>query len=254
MLKIANKFFKSHLFIGTGKFASSSLMVDAIIASETNLITVSIKRLDLKRKNEDNILSSIKNLNINIIPNTSGAKDSIEAVLAAEIAREALKTNWIKLEIHPDSKYLMPDPIETLKAAEKLVKKGFIVLPYCNADPILCKYLEEVGCSAVMPLGSAIGSNKGLLTKDLLRIIIEQSNIPVIIDAGIGAPSHAAEAIEMGASGVLVNTAIAVSNNPKKMAKSFAFAVKSGLLSFDSGLVQKSKYSISSSPLTNFLF
>src|SRR6476659_1491846 len=191
--KIADRTFNSRLFLGTGKFGSNQQMEEAILASESELITVALKRVDLETET-DAILKHIQHPHIHLLPNTSGARNAKEAVFAAQLAREALETNWLKLEIHPDPKYLLPDPIETLKAAEELVKLGFIVLPYINADPVLCKRLEEVGTAAVMPLGSPIGSNSGLQTKAMLEIIIEQSNIPVIVDAGIGAPSHAAEA------------------------------------------------------------
>ena len=227
MLKIADKEFSSRLFTGTGKFSSSQLMEEALVASGSELVTVALRRVDLEDK-EDDILSHLNHPQFNLLPNTSGVRTAKEAIFAAELAREALETNWLKLEIHPDPKYLLPDPIETLKAAEELVKKGFIVLPYIHADPVLCKRLEEVGTAAVMPLGSTIGSNKGLRTIDFLEIIIEQSNVPVVVDAGIGAPSDAAKAMEMGADAVLVNTAIAVSDNPIAMAKAFKLGVEAG--------------------------
>jgi thiazole synthase len=188
-----------------------------------------------------------------LLPNTSGVRTAKEAVFAAQLAREALETNWLKLEIHPDPKYLLPDPIETLKAAEELVKLGFIVLPYINADPVVCKRLEEVGTAAVMPLGSPIGSNNGLQTKAMLEIIIGQSKVPVVIDAGIGAPSHAAEALEMGADAVLVNTAIAVSKNPVIMGLAFKMAVEAGRMAFEAKLAGSLKHAAASSPLTAFL-
>src|ERR1035437_10760855 len=217
-LKIADKIFSSRLFTGTGKFSSSALMEEALLASGSELVTVALKRVDMHNDNDD-ILKHLSHPQFNLLPNTSGVRNAKEAVFAAQMAREALETNWLKLEIHPDPKYLLPDPIETLKAAEELVKLGFIVLPYIHADPVLCKHLEDAGVAAVMPLGSPIGSNSGLQTKRFLEIIIEQSNIPVIVDAGIGAPSHAAEAMEMGASAVLVNTAIATAADPVRMAK-----------------------------------
>jgi len=215
MLKIADKIFNSRLLTGTGKFSSSELMEEALLASGSELVTVALKRVDVHNE-QDDILKYLSHVQFNLLPNTSGVRTAKEAVFAAQLAREALETNWLKLEIHPDPKYLMPDPIETLKAAEELAKLGFIILPYIHADPVLCKRLEEVGVAAVMPLGSPIGSNKGLKTRDFLEIIISQSNVPVIVDAGIGAPSHAAEAMEMGADAVLVNTAIAVSNDPQQ--------------------------------------
>jgi thiazole synthase len=251
-LKIGDKTFNSRLFTGTGKFSSPKLMEGALLASESELVTVALKRVSLKNK-KDSILSHLRHRHINLLPNTSGVRNAKEAVFAAELAREALETNFIKLEIHPDPKYLMPDPIETLKATEELVKKGFIVLPYIHADPVLCKRLEEVGTAAVMPLGSPIGSNKGLLTSDFLKIIIDQSNVPVIVDAGIGAPSHAAYAMELGADAVLVNTAIAVSDNPVQMAIAFKLAVESGRMAYEAKLGAQNITAKASSPLTSFL-
>jgi len=251
-LKIGNKEFSSRLFSGTGKFSSSQLMEEALLASGSELVTVALKRVDVKNK-EDDILKHLSHAQFNLLPNTSGVRTAKEAVFAAHLAREALQTNWLKLEIHPDPKYLLPDPIETLKAAEELVKLGFIVLPYIHADPVLCKRLEEVGVAAVMPLGAPIGSNKGLQTKQFLEIIISQSNVPVIIDAGIGAPSHAAEAMEMGADAVLVNTAIAVSENPVQMAIAFKMAVEAGRMAFEAKLATPTKFAEASSPLTSFL-
>lgn len=251
-LKIGYKTFKSRLFTGTGKFSSPEIMEKSILASKSELVTVALKRIELKKTN-DSILSHLKHKRINILPNTSGVRNAKEAIFAAELAREALETDFIKLEIHPDPKYLMPDPIETLKATEELAKKGFIVMPYIHADPVLCKRLEEVGTSAVMPLGSPIGSNKGVLTSDFIKIIIEQSNVPVVIDAGLGAPSHAAYAMELGADAVLVNTAIAVSDNPIKMAKAFKKAVISGRMAFNAKLGASSIKAKASSPITSFL-
>jgi thiazole synthase len=253
MLTIAEKIFQSRLFTGTGKFRSSNLMENVLLASESELVTVALKRIDLKNKEPDDLLIRLKHSHINLLPNTSGVRTAKEAVFAAQLAREALETNWIKLEIHPDPKYLMPDPIETLKATEELVKLGFIVLPYIHADPVLCKRLEEVGTAAVMPLGSPIGSNLGLRTIDFLEIIIAQSNVPVIVDAGIGAPSDAAKAMEIGADAVLVNTAIAVSGNPVAMAEAFKMAVIAGRIAYEAKLAQPSVHAIASSPLTSFL-
>lgn len=252
MLRIADKTFKSRLFTGTGKFSSTQLMEDALVASESELVTVALKRVDVN-DNSDDILTHLKHNHINLLPNTSGVRTAKEAVFAAELAREALGTNWLKLEIHPDPKYLMPDPIETLNAAEELVKKGFVVLPYIHADPVLCKRLEEVGTAAVMPLGSTIGSNKGLKTLDFLEIIIEQSNVPVVVDAGIGSPSDAAKAMEIGADAVLVNTAIAVSDHPIEMAKAFKLGVEAGRMAFEARLGAQNSQAIASSPLTAFL-
>lgn len=252
MLKIANKTFQSRLFTGTGKFSNSDLMAKAIIASGSQLATMALKRVDIDDR-QDNILKPLIESSIQLLPNTSGAKNAQDAIYAAHLAREALATNWLKLEIHPDPKYLMPDPIETLAAAEQLVKDGFVVLPYCHADPVLCKRLEEVGCAAVMPLGAPIGSNKGIASLDFLEIIIDQAKVPVIVDAGIGAPSHAARAMEIGADAVLVNTAIATASNPVAMATAFKFAVKSGRIAFESGLASQVSHAVASSPLTSFL-
>ena len=227
-------------------------MQDALLASGSELVTVALRRVDMKNK-QDDILQHLKHEQFSLLPNTSGVRNAKEAVFAAQLAREALETNWLKLEIHPDPKYLMPDPVETLKAAEELVKLGFIVLPYVHADPVLCKRLEEVGTAAVMPLGSPIGSNKGLVSRDFLRIIIEQSSVPVVIDAGIGAPSHAAEALEMGADAVLVNTAIAVSPDPIRMGEAFKLAVQAGRMAHEARLAQTSSHANASSPLTAFL-
>lgn len=251
-LKIGGKIFKSRLFTGTGKFSSSALMEQALLASGSELVTVALKRVDAQN-HEDDILKHLEHDQFSLLPNTSGVRTAKEAVFAAQMAREALETNWLKLEIHPDPKYLLPDPIETLKAAEELVKLGFIVLPYIHADPVLCKRLEEVGVAAVMPLGSPIGSNKGLRAKDFLEIIIAQSKVPVVIDAGIGAPSHAAEAMEMGADAVLVNTAIAVAGDPVGMAIAFKMAVEAGRMAFESHLAKPSGLAVASSPLTAFL-
>lgn len=251
-LIIAGKVFNSRLFTGTGKFGNHSIMEEALLASGTELVTMALKRIDVHDKDDD-ILQHLQHSQFNLLPNTSGVRNAKEAVFAAQMAREALQTNWLKLEIHPDPKYLLPDPIETLKAAEELVKLGFVVLPYIHADPVLCKRLEEVGVAAVMPLGAPIGSNKGLKTIDFLHIIIEQSNVPVIVDAGIGAPSHAAAAMEIGADAVLVNTAIAVAGNPVNMAKAFKKATEAGRSAFLSGLGFVHHHAEASSPLTHFL-
>ncbi|MDE0535709.1 thiazole synthase [Tenacibaculum sp. L6] len=251
-LTIADKTFTSRLFTGTGKFSSSQLMKEALLASESELITVALKRVDVQNE-EDDILLHLSHSRINLLPNTSGVRTAKEAVFAAELSREALETNWVKLEIHPDPRYLLPDPIETLKAAEELVKKGFVVMPYIHADPVLCKRLEEVGTQCVMPLGAPIGSNKGLKTLEFLEIIIEQSNVPVVVDAGIGAPSHAAYAMELGADAVLVNTAIAVSQNPVAMAQAFKMAVEAGRMAYEAKLAPVKKQAEASSPLTSFL-
>jgi thiazole synthase len=253
MLQIADTIFNSRLFTGTGKFSSSVLMEEALLASGSELVTVALKRINVKNNDTDDILNHLQHPHIRLLPNTSGVRNAREAVFAAQLAREALETNWIKLEIHPDPKYLMPDPIETLKATEELAKLGFIVLPYIHADPVLCKRLEDAGTSAVMPLGSPIGSNKGLKTIDFLEIIINQSNVPVIVDAGIGSPSDAARAMEAGADAVLVNTAIAVSNNPVQMAAAFKMAVEAGRMAFQAKLAITVSHAVASSPLTSFL-
>jgi len=253
MLKIANKTFSSRLFTGTGKFSSSALMEEALVASGSELVTVALKRVDVKNNEQDDLLIRLKYPHMKLLPNTSGVRNAKEAIFAAQLAREALETNWIKLEIHPDPKYLMPDPIETLKATEELAKMGFVVLPYIHADPVLCKRLEDAGTAAVMPLGSPIGSNKGLKTIDFLEIIIAQSNVPVIIDAGIGSPSDAAWALEIGADAVLVNTAIAVSGDPVRMATAFKIAVKAGRMAFEAKLASPVSHAVASSPLTSFL-
>ncbi|MFT6748004.1 MAG: thiazole synthase [Glaciecola sp.] len=251
-LIIADKTFNSRLFTGTGKFSDSTLMRDALLASDSELITVALKRVDVHNE-QDDLLTHLSHQHINLLPNTSGVRTAKEAVFAAELSREALETNWIKLEIHPDPKYLLPDPIETLKAAEELVKKGFVVMPYIHADPVLCKRLEDVGTQCVMPLGAPIGSNKGLKTQDFLEIIIEQSKVPVIVDAGIGSPSHAAFAMELGADAVLVNTAIAVSQNPIEMATAFKLAVQAGRMAYTAKLAPIKQHAEASSPLTSFL-
>lgn len=242
----------SRLFVGTGKFSSNALMQKAVAASGSELVTVAMKRIDMDADNDD-MLAHILRPGVRLLPNTSGVRDAREAVLAAQLAREAFETDFIKLEIHPDPKYLFPDPIETLKATEELAKLGFIVMPYIQADPVLCKRLEEAGTAAVMPLGAPIGTNKGLVTRDLLEIIIAESGVPVVVDAGLGAPSHAAAAMEMGADAVLVNTAIAVAGDPVEMARAFAEATAAGRRGYLAGLGGQSVTAVASSPLTSFL-
>lgn len=251
-LIIGGRTFRSRLFVGTGKFSSNELMSRAIAASETEMVTVAMKRIDMENP-EDDMLGHILRPEIQLLPNTSGVRNAEEAVLAARLAREAFGTNFIKLEIHPDPKYLLPDPVETLRATEELAQLGFVVLPYIQADPVLCKRLEEAGAATVMPLAAPIGTNKGLVTRDLLEIIVEQSNVPVVIDAGLGAPSHAAAAMELGADAVLVNTAIAVAGDPVRMAAAFARAVAAGREAYEAGLGAQSRCAEASSPLTSFL-
>ena len=251
-LIIGGKEFTSRLFVGTGKFRNNEIMAEAIKASGSQMVTVAMKRIDMDNR-EDDMLRHIVADHIQLLPNTSGVRDADEAVLAAQLSREAFGTNFIKLEIHPDPRYLLPDPVETLKATERLAAMGFVVLPYIQADPVLCKRLEDAGAATVMPLGAPIGSNKGLVTRELLRIIIEQSRIPVIVDAGLGAPSHAAEAMEIGADAVLVNTAIAVAGDPVRMARAFADATRAGREAYEAGLGSVCNYAQASSPLTSFL-
>ena len=252
-LTIAGKSFRSRLLTGTGKFSSTALMEEAILASESELVTVALKRVDIDNE-QDAILQGLQHQQLSLLPNTSGVRDANEAIFAAQMAREALGTNWVKVEIHPDAKYLLPDPIETLKACEALVKLGFVVMPYIHADPVLCKRLEDVGAQCVMPLGAPIGTNKGLKTLDFLEIIIQQSTVPVIVDAGIGSPSHACWAMEIGADAVLVNTAIAVSKNPVQMAKAFKIAVEAGRMGYQAKLAKTTDTPQASSPLTQFLY
>lgn len=251
-LIIGGRTFTSRLFVGTGKFRSNTEMAEAIMASQTQMVTVAMKRIDMDNP-EDDMLQHVTADHIQLLPNTSGVRNASEAVLAAQLAREAFGTNFIKLEIHPDPKYLLPDPVETLKATEELARLGFVVLPYIQADPVLCKRLEEAGAATVMPLAAPIGTNKGLVTRELLSIIIEQSNVPVIVDAGLGAPSHAAEAMEMGADAVLVNTAIAVAGDPVAMADAFRLAVTAGRQAYEAGLGAIARHAEASSPLTSFL-
>ena len=252
-LIIAGRAFNSRLFLGTGKFNNNEVMARAIEASGTEMVTVAMKRIELADQQDDLLAHVTKNPHIQLLPNTSGVRNAEEAVFAAQMAREAFGTNWLKLEIHPDPRYLLPDAVETLKATEQLVKLGFVVLPYCQAYPTLCKHLEEAGAATVMPLAAPIGTNKGLRMKDFLQIIIDQATVPVVIDAGIGAPSHAAEAMEMGADCCLVNTAIAVAGDPVQMAIAFKEAVIAGRRAYEAGLGAISDCAEASSPLTAFL-
>jgi thiazole synthase len=254
-LVIGERLFRSRLILGTGKFSSPEAMRAALEASGTEMVTVALRRADLTGRKDPfaNILEFVDSAKYLVLPNTSGAMNAEEAVRLARLAAAAGLPKWIKLEIHPDPRYLLPDPIETLKAAEMLVNEGFTVLPYINADPVLAKRLQDVGVATVMPLGSPIGSNRGIQTRDQIRIIIEQANVPVVVDAGLGAPSHAAEAMEMGADAVLVNTAIAVAADPDRMAIAFKMAVEAGRAAFESGLGSSSDVASPTSPLTAFL-
>jgi len=256
-LIIADRTFSSRLMLGTGKFSSNETMRDALDASGTEIVTVALRRADLSGKNDPyaNILEFIDPQRYLLLPNTSGAMNAEEAVRLARLAASAGLPKWIKLEIHPDPTYLLPDPIETLKAAEILVKEGFTVLPYINADPVLAKRLQDVGTATVMPLGAPIGSNQGIETRRQIEIIIAQATVPVVIDAGIGRPSHAAEALEMGADAVLINTAIAIAGDPVAIARAFRMAVEAGRIAYESGgIPEVSNAASASSPLTGFLF
>lgn len=252
-LKIGPREFSSRLFVGTGKFPSPQLMLESILASGSEMITVAMKRVNMLNEATDDMLTHINRDHVQLLPNTSGVRNAKEAVIAAQMSREIFHTDFIKLEIHPDPRYLMPDPVETLEATKKLAAEGFVVLPYVQADPVLCKRLEEEGAAAVMPLGAPIGSNRGLVTREMLEIIIEQASVPVVIDAGLGAPSHAAEALEMGADAVLVNTAIAVAGNPVEMAEAFKLAVIAGRKARLARLGAQSRGAVATSPLTSFL-
>jgi thiazole synthase len=254
-LVIAGRIFRSRLIMGTGKFSSPEAMRDALAASGAEMVTVALRRADLSGKNDPfaNILEFIDPKIFLLLPNTSGAMNAGEAVRLARLAAAAGLPKWVKLEIHPDPRYLLPDPVETFKAAEILVKDGFTVLPYINADPVLAKRLQDIGVATVMPLGSPIGSNRGIQTRDQIRIIIEQATVPVVVDAGLGAPSHAAEAMEMGADAVLVNTAVAVSSDPNRMAVAFKMAVEAGRAAFEAGLGATQETASATSPLTAFL-
>jgi len=251
-LIINNREITSRLFLGTGKFRSPKLMAEAILLSGADIVTVALRRINLDKK-EDNLLDFIdSSLNL-VMVNTSGATTADEALRLARLARQAGFPPWIKVEVTPEPRYLMPDPIETLKACELLVKDGFTVLPYIHADPILALKCEEIGCAAVMPLAAPIGSNKGLTTEDCLAMIIEQCQVPVVVDAGLGAPSHAAAAMEMGADAVLVNTAIATAGDPKEMAIAFKEAVIAGQRAYEARIPQTQQQASASSPLTGFL-
>lgn len=254
-LRIADREFRSRLFVGTGKFPSNEAMRDALAASGCEMVTVALRRADLSggRDPYANILEFIDPARYLVLPNTSGAMNAAEAVRLARLAHAAGLPKWVKLEIHPDPAYLLPDPIETLAATEILAAEGFTVLPYINADPVLAKRLQDAGAAAVMPLGSPIGSNRGVATRDQVRIIVEQAIVPVVVDAGIGAPSHAAEAMELGADAVLVNTAIAIASDPCRMADAFRMAVAAGRSAYELGLPEPLDQASATSPLTGFL-
>ncbi len=252
MLTIGGHTFNSRLFLGTGKFSSSAVMKEAIAASGTEMVTVALRRVDLNNP-EDDIMTALDREKCVFLPNTSGARNAEEAIRLAHLARAASGSSWLKLEVTPDPRTLLPDPVETLKATAELVRAGFIVLPYMNADPILALRLQDVGAAAVMPLGSPIGTNQGILTAFQIEIIIDQARVPVVVDAGIGAPSHAALAMEMGADAVLVNTAISVAGNPVAMARAFAQAVEAGRTAFVAGMGGRGKQAQASSPLAGTL-
>ncbi len=252
MLTIGGTTFTSRLFLGTGKFSSSKVMKKVIEASQTEMVTVALRRVDLDNP-EDDIMQALDMKKYTFLPNTSGARNAEEAIRLAKLARAASGSKWLKLEVTPDPRTLLPDPVETLLATEQLVKEGFIVLPYMNADPILALKLQDVGAAAVMPLGAPIGTNQGVLTKFQVEIIIEQARVPVVVDAGIGAPSHAALAMEIGADAVLVNTAISIAGDPVAMAKAFAKAVEAGRSAYESGLGMQSQKAQASSPEKGYL-
>src|SRR6266550_3907124 len=254
-LIIAGRIFRTRLILGTGKFSSPEAMRDALAASGAEMVTVALRRADLSGKRDPfaNILEFVDPEKYLLLPNTSGAMNAEEAVRLARLAAAAGLPKWVKLEIHPDPRYLLPDPVETFKAAETLVKEGFTVLPYINADPVLAKRLQDAGCATVMPLGSPIGSNRGIRTRDAVKIIIEQATVPVVVDAGLGAPSHAAEAMELGADAVLVNTAVAIAGDPVAMARAFKKAIEAGREAREIGLAEKLSAAAATSPLTGFL-
>jgi thiazole synthase len=251
-LVIGARAFTSRLLVGTGKFSSHAVMRDAIVASGTEIVTVALRRVDVTRSGEGDILDFLPG-DVLLLPNTSGAATAEEAVRLARLARAGGLPDFVKLEVTPDPRLLAPDPVETLRAAELLVADGFTVLPYCSADPVLCRRLEEAGCATVMPLGSWIGSNRGLRTRDAVEIIVEQAGVPVVVDAGLGVPSDAAMALEIGADAVLVNTAIAVARDPVAMARAFALGVEAGRLAWHAGRAAPRTDAEASSPLTGFL-
>jgi len=251
-LVVAGERLRSRLLVGTGKFSAHEVMRDAVLASGAEIVTVALRRVDLDRVGEGDILDFVPP-GVRLLPNTSGAVDAAEAVRLARLGRAGTGTSWVKLEVTPDPRTLAPDPVETLRAAELLVADGFTVLPYCSADPVLCRRLEEAGCATVMPLGAWIGSNRGLRTRDAIEVIVDQAGVPVVVDAGLGAPSDAAEAMEVGADAVLVNTAIAVARDPVAMARAFALATAAGRLGYLAGRGAVGEVASASSPLTGFL-
>jgi len=253
MLTIAGKTFSSRLFTGTGKFASVALMQQALLSSGSEMVTVALRRIDLHDP-QDDIMRVLDRERFFFLPNTAGARDADEAVRLARLSRASGGGTWVKLEVTPDPRTLLPDPVDTLRATITLVKDGFVVLPYINADPILALRLQEAGAAAVMPLAAPIGTNRGLLTRDQIEIIIEQAQVPVVVDAGLGAPSHAALAMEMGADAVLVNTAIAVAGDPVRMAAAFKLGVIAGREAFLAGLGAVSTAACASSPQTGLDF
>lgn len=253
LLTIAGREFRSRLMVGTGKFPSAGALRACLESSGAEIVTVAMRRADLSNADSDSILSVVDPERYLLLPNTSGARTADEAVRLAKIARAGGMPPWVKLELTPEPRYLLPDPIETLHAAERLVKDGFNVMPYIQADPVLAKRLEEVGCVTVMPLGAPIGSNRGIRTRDMVAIIIEQANVPVVVDAGLGAPSHAADAMEMGADAVLVNTALADAEDHGAMARAFAMATEAGRMAYVAGLGPERSTAEASSPLTGFL-
>ena len=251
-LIIGGRKFKNRFFLGTGKFASSEIMRGALAASETELVTAALTRVHEGDAAHDDILKAVDREKVEVMLNTSGARNADEAVRIAKLGKAA-GFNWIKLEIHPDARYLLPDPVETLKAVSECVKMGMVVLPYINADPVLARHCEDAGAAAVMPLGSPIGSNRGIRTRDMIEIIIEQCKVPVVVDAGIGLPSHAAEAIEMGADAVLANTAVAAAGDPVKMSEAFKLAVRAAELAIDARPPSSRSTASATSPMDIFL-
>lgn len=252
-LTIADKTFNSRLLVGTGKFKDFETMRQAHIASGAEVVTVAIRRVDIGAPGHVGLMDYIDTNRFWILPNTAGCQTVDEAIRVARLARAMGINNWVKLEVIPDPKYLLPDPIATLEAAKRLVEEGFVVLPYINADPLLAKALEEAGCATVMPLASPIGSGRGVQNRDNIKIIIEQANVPVVVDAGLGVPSEASEVMEIGADCVLVNTAIACAEDPVKMAEAFKLGVQAGRIAYEAGRIPVKEYASASSPLTGIV-